>query len=501
LSDISLDLVFASILQIVLLLVIGAFARQARRGSTLSDYFLAGRSLGPLVVAFTIFATQYSGNAFSGIPGQTYREGLSVLMSMTFGVALVTGFTLFAPALFRVSRNKRLVTPTDFLRERYGSPWVSHIGTAIFVSALLNFLLAQLMALGQSFDALTDGQIPYWSVVVFGGAVVLAYTVMGGMRAVAWTDVFQGTVMVVGLIVIVALLWVEIGSPVSVVRSMNLLRPDLVAAPTWQTCSMWLSNILLLTLGAPLYPQAIQRIYAARNLKSIRTALGVLALAPLIVFPTAVFIGAAGSALFPQLDRMTADSVTFLVVRYLVESNSLAYYPALLVMVAIIAAIMSTADSCLLSLSSIVTKDIVHARRGSANGDDRLPALVPVISAIVILVVIALGIRPRMTLWGLLIIKFEVLIQLSPAFVLGTLHAKEHPHAFTTRDVLPGMVSGLLLTLGLYLTGREIVYGFHAGAVAVVANYAIVVIARAMRLRRLGRGQAARNGDAAERAA
>jgi solute:Na+ symporter, SSS family len=501
LSDISLDLVFASVLQVVLLLVIGAFARQARRERTFGDYFLAGRSLGPIVVLFTIFATQYSGNAFSGIPGQTYREGLSVLMSVTFGVALVAGFTLFAPTLFRVSRDKQLVTPTDFLHYRYGSPWVSHLATAVFVSALLNFLLAQLMALGQSFDALTDGQIPYWTVVVGGGAVVLAYTVMGGMRAVAWTDVFQGIVMVVGLVVVVLLLWVEVGSPVSVVRSMNLLRPELVAAPTWRTCSMWLSNILLLTLGAPLYPQAIQRIFAARNLRAIRTALGAMALVPLIVFPTAVFIGAAGSALFPQLDRMTADSVTFLVVRYLVESDTLAYYPALLVMVAIISAIMSTADSCLLSLSSIITKDIVKARHRDVDRDSRLPAMVPVISALVILTVIALGIRPRMTLWGLLIIKFEVLIQLSPAFVLGTLHARDDRRAFAARDVLPGMVTGLVLTLSLYLTGHETIVGFHAGAVAVVLNYLIVVTARALRLRRERVGSRNAIGEAAEHAA
>jgi Na+/proline symporter len=70
------------------LLAIGAWSRRVRSGDTLSDFYLAGRSLGTLVLLFTLFATQYSGNSLSGFPGKTYRVGLTYYMSVTFMVGM-----------------------------------------------------------------------------------------------------------------------------------------------------------------------------------------------------------------------------------------------------------------------------------------------------------------------------------------------------------------------------------------------------------------------------
>ena len=92
-----------------------------------------------------------------------------------------------------------------------------------------------------------------------------------------------------------------------------------------------------------------------------------------------------------------------------------------------------------------------------------------------------------MTLWGLLIIKFETLIQLSPAFIYGTLHDRDHPAAFTVRDIIPGLVAGLAVTLSLYLSRYffewENLWGLHFGTVGVLANYGVVVGRRWWRLR------------------
>jgi SSS family solute:Na+ symporter/sodium/pantothenate symporter len=339
------------------------------------------------------------------------------------------------------------------------------------------------MALGAAFSGLTQDQIPYWMGVVGGGAVVLAYVLMGGMRAVAWTDVLQGSLLVVGVLVILVLVWVEVGSPTSVVRTVQLLRPEMVANPDLETSFVWLSNFFLLALGAPLYPQAIQRVYAAKKLKHLRTTLVVMAILPLIVISTVIFIGAAGIALFPELDRFASDQVTFRVLTYLVESNALAYYPALIVMMAVIAAIMSTADSCLLSLSSIVTKDFVaRFRRLTPEQAERRTGLVPWSSVVIMVVLVLIAMRPLTTLWGLLVVKFEILIQLSPAFVLGTLHDRKDPRAFAVGDILKGLVAGLVVTLGMYVSGTLDLAGLHAGTVGVAVNYLVVVAAWAFRL-------------------
>lgn len=473
-NDFGRDLVIWAAVYVAVLLLLGALGRRARRDTSLADFFLAGRGIGLLVLLLTLFATQYSGNSMSGFPGQTYRRGLSYFMSVPFMVGIVSGYLLFAPRLFALARRRRYITPSDYLAERFAHPWVSYGSAAIFAITLFNFLLAQLMALGHAFAGLTGGRIPFAAGVIGGALVILIYEVLGGMRAVAWTDALQGTLLMAGMFLIAGLLAWKIGGPAQVVAGIQQVAPAKLAIPNLQTCTLWLSNFLLLALGGPLYPQAIQRIYAARRLGSLRRALAAMAFLPLIAITTVIFIGAVGIVLFPNLQGVEADQVTFKVIAHLVEIEPLAYTPALVVLIAVLAAIMSTADSCLLSLSSIFTKDFIARARGLSEKEaDGLTGWTPWISGSVLAVLVGLALLQPATLWNLLVIKFEILIQLSPAFVLGTLHDKDDPKAFAARDILAGLLCGLVLALGLYATGQRSLYGFHAGTLGVGFNYLV----------------------------
>ncbi len=482
--DLTQGLFVAGGVYIALLVVIGVSSRRARKESSLADFYLAGRNLGPFVLLLTLFATQYSGNSLSGFPGQTYREGVAYYMSVTFMVGIVTGYLLFAPRLFRVARAENLVTPTDFLAVRFGSKALNYLSATIFSVALLNFLLAQLMAIGHAAAGLTDGRIPYWAAVVGGATIVLLYELLGGMRAVAWTDALQGAVLVIGLLLAVGLLIYEVGTPAEVLRRVAVVAPEKMASPTLSLCLLWMSNFLLLFLGAPLYPQAIQRIYAARSLTALRRALATMAVLPHFAITTVIFIGIVGIALFPGGDGVSSDQITFKVLAYLVEQQPLAYVPVIVVMIAVLAAIMSTADSCLLSLSSIVTKDFIGRARGLEDRvEGRLAKIAPITSIAIMVVVTTVAVRPITTLWGLLVIKFEILIQLSPAFVLGTGLPGKHG-SYSSRDILAGLIVGLVIALGLYATGNRQLYGVHAGVIGVIANYLTCWVSR-----RAARGQ------------
>jgi len=471
---------------IAVLLIIGWLGRRAKKADTLSDHFLAGRGIGLFVLLFTLFATQYSGNSLSGFPGQTYRDGLSYFMSVTFMIGIVAGYTLFVPRLFRLSRMRNFLTPNDFLNDRFGSRTLHLLAVVIFIVAMGNYMLAQLMAMGHAFSGLTDGRIPYWVGVVGWAAVILIYEVLGGMRAVAWTDALQGAILGLGLVLIVVLLIAEVGSPATIIASVREVAPAKVANPGWSICFVWLSNFLLLGLGGPLYPQAIQRIYAARRVRELRRALATMAFLPLIAVTSVVFIGVAGIALFPDLGRIASDKITFKVLAHLVAQNPLAYYPALIVMMAVVAAIMSTADSCLLSLASIFTKDVAARIKGlDTHQSERFTGQAPIFSIGIMIVLVLLALNPLTTLWGLLVIKFEILIQLSPAFVLGTLHERTDPRAFSARDILTGLIAGLCVAITLYSTGHKMVGGLHAGTIGVTVNYLLVAGSRWVRLRRM----------------
>jgi Na+/proline symporter len=438
-----------------------------------------------MVLLLTLFATQYSGNSLSGFPGQTYRQGLAYFMSVTFMVGIVAGYLLFVPTLFARARMGQYITPNDYLRERFSNRYLHYIAVGIFVWTLANYMLAQLLALGHATAGLTDGRIPYEAGVIAGAAVILVYELLGGMRAVAWTDVLQGLILFVGLATVAALLINMVGSPAAVLANVAEIAPAKVAPPTLKQCFIWFSTFLLLTLGGPLYPQALQRIYAARQLSSLRRALAVMAFLPLFAVTAVVFMGVVGIILHPGLDRLASDQITFRVLGSLVEQTPAAYYPTLLVMVAVIAAIMSTADSCLLSISSILTRDLLggHASIDAADSSVRLIRRSPFISFGVMTVLAVIALSPVTTLWGLLVLKFEILIQLSPAFVLGTLHDKDDPRAFSSQEILAGLALGLGTLFILMALGHRMVYGIHSGTAGVLANYGLVWLLRVRRLR------------------
>jgi Na+/proline symporter len=480
--DLSQGILVASGIYVILLIGLGIAGRRAKQEKTLTDHFLASRSIGLAVLLLTLFATQYSGNSVSGFPGQTYRQGLAYIMSVTFMVGIVSGYLLLAPRLFAAGRLHRFLTPTDYLEHRFGSPLLSTAASIIFTITLCNYLLAQLIAMGHAFSGLSDDAIPYAAGVVGGAVVILFYELMGGMRAVAWTDVLQGGILLLGLAVILVLLIAEVGSPAAVIAQVTAQAPAKTANPGWDTCRLWLSNFLLLGLGAPLYPQAIQRFYAARRLSHLRRALATMAFLPLFAVTTVVFIGMVGIGLFPGLEAVQSDSITFRVLAHLVERQPLAYLPVLVVTMAVLAAIMSTADSALLSLASILTKDfLARIRRLGQTEADHLTRFTPVFSILVMALLVMLALRRPTTLWALLVIKFEILIQLSPAFVLGTLHDPSDSDGYRGRDILAGLVVGLLIALSLYLSGNRLFYGFHAGTIGVAANYAVVWLSRRLR--------------------
>ena len=482
-----------------LLFVIAGVSRRARKTDSLADFYLANRGLGTGVLLLTLFATQYSGNSLSGFPGQTYRGGLTYYMSVTFMCMIVTGYLLFAPRLFRLSRRHRFITPSDYLTHRFANPLLSRLAALVFAVTLINFLLAQLMAMGHAFAGLTEGRIPYWAGVAGGAAVILIYELLGGMRAVAWTDALQGSLLILGLLFVVVLLISIIGPPAAVLARIAEVAPEKVAAPSYGTAVAWFSNIVLIGLGAPLYPQAIQRIYAARRLTELKRALAVMAFLPHFAITTVVFLGLAGIAVLPTLSGPESDQVTFRVLAFVVENRPIAFLPVIMVMMAVVAAIMSTADSCLLSLSSIVTEDLLPRRRlePAATGEAarRLSPRHGWVSILIMAVLVPLALRPLTTLWDLLVLKFELLIQLSPAFVLGTAvgpkagaeSTSDRPtydrRAFAAPEVVAGLIVGTGLAVALSLSGNRLVGGLHAGVIGLGANYLVVVAGRSLRRR------------------
>ena len=153
------------------------------------------------------------------------------------------------------------------------------------------------------------------------------------------------------------------------------------------------------------------------------------------------------------------------------SGRSLALYVlSVIVITAVVAAIMSTADSVLLSLSSILAKDVLGQTLLRGASEAQLTRLGKRLSWLVVAVLVLLALAPRTTLWGLTEIRMEILAQVAPLFVLGVGWRR-----LSTPAVAAGLAAGCLTYGGLLLAGRPEVWNVHAGVVALAVNVACCV--------------------------
>ena len=401
------------------LLVLGYLAKRRRVSDSLDEFYLAGRSLGGFVLFLTLYATQYSCNSLLGYPGEAYRLGFAWLMSVGFMMAIVVVYLIFAPRLYLISRRYRYVTPGDYIKHRFGSPSLTLWSNFLFVAVMVNYLLAQLMAMGHVVAGLSANLMPYWMGVVILTLVIIIYETLGGMRAVAWTDCIQGVMLLVGL---VGLLVAVVPGPQRFeVTTQWLLehQPQKAMVPSWEMCRTWLSTLLLIGFSASVYPQAIQRIYAARSVGALKRSLSLMAFMPLVTMSVVLLVGILAIPQFAELRGVEADQVMPLLLREWAQQSYWVYAMAVLVITGILAAIMSTADSALLTLSSILAKDVLGTTVLRNLDEVRLTQVGKLLSWAVMVAVALVALVPRITLWGLTELKMEILAQLSPLFLLG----------------------------------------------------------------------------------
>ena len=460
---------------IAVLAVLGIRARAARASESLADFYLAGRGLGGVVLLFTLYATQYSGNTLVGYPGEAYRVGFPWVMSVGFMLAIVVVYLVVAPRLRAASERHRFVTPADWLDQRFGNPALTRVTNLLMAVAIANYLLAQLMAMGHVVAGLSDGAIPYAAGVLVLTAAILGYELLGGLRAVAWTDCLQGILLAIGLFGLLAAT-VFSGEGIAEATAWVLEnQPAKGFRPDATTQATWASTILLIGFSGAVYPQAIQRIFAARSSTSLRKALSVLAFLP---FLTTLPVFLVGILALPRLSGLTgvaADQVLPALLRGWAAESEWMFWMCILTVVGVVAAIMSTADSVLLTLSSMLAKDFVAPvlgrRAGAAVEEARITRIGKGFSLAIMGVLVAIALTPRISLWGLLELKMELLVQAAPVFVLGLTWPR-----LSARAALAGVVCGTLLAAGLTLAGYGKVAGIHAGLLGAFLNATVAVV-------------------------
>ena len=456
---------------LLVLIAVAEIARRSKQDATPSDHFLAGRDLGVLVLFLTLYATAYSGNSLLGYPGRAYQAGFSFIMSTGFMMAIIVLFHAIAPRLRPIAAHNGFVTPGDWVRHRFrNDPAGPILATAIgilMVIALANFLLAQLQAMGTMTSRVTEGIIPHEFGVVGLALMILFYESLGGMRAVAWTDAGQGILMLFGLMALLFWLMGDGGGLANITARVAAVRPGALAIPDAETCINWFSTVALLGLGSVLYPQAIQRIFAARSGRVLQRSFAIMTFMPLTTTLVVTLIGFAAIARIDPTAGVASDEVMPYLLGEWASSGGVRMFAAVLVFVGALAAIMSTADSCLLSLGSLAVGDIL----GRDRSDPRTTRTGKWIAAMVLFAMVPFAIQRELTLWRLIELKMELLVQCVPAFLVAL-----HWQRLRAWPTLLGLLLGTAIAVGAAIAGAKTVFGIHSGLLGLGANLLVAIL-------------------------
>lgn len=337
------------------LFAVGWWARSKWSASP-ENYFLADRRLGPVIFLFTMAATNFSAFTVFGASGAGYRDGYAFYPVMGFG----TGF--MALTFWIIGRKARslgiaegALTPPGLVRSAYNSRNVSTLFASVMIIFTIPYLALQPIAAGYALEELLG--LPH----IWGAAAVTAiiciYTLRGGLRAVAWTDALQGLLMFFVLAVALVLIAGQMGGLSEAGKKLLEIKPELFSRPGGQGTylpGIWFSYILLWFFCDPMFPQLFQRFLAARDETVIRKTMCFYPLVCSAVFLLPVTIGVLGHLSHPDLAGKAADKILPLLAA---DMNNQVL--GTLIIACGLAALMSTMDSQLLTLSSIFSQDIV----------------------------------------------------------------------------------------------------------------------------------------------
>ena len=453
------------------LIGIGMAGRMARKENTLSDFYLAGRGMGVFVLFLTLYATQYSGNTMIGFAGKAYRGGYQSLVMVIFMSSIIGAYFLFAPKLFRLSKKHGFITTGDFIHHRFKNTVLTIIIVIISIFALGNYILTNLKAIGYIVVAATGGRVGFAQGIILLSLIMVIYETLGGMRSVAWTDVIQGVLLLVGVILIFIVIQVEYGGMVTSAEIIKSQNPEFFNPPNWTEKRLWISTIGLAFFGISVYPHAIQRIYAAKDEHTLKRSLQIMVFMPLITTMFMMVVGWVGLAQFPNLDRQGSEQITILMLQDIGYRIPAMGMMIVLFLSAAIAAIMSTVDSALLAISAMVTKDL-YGRLQPGKSQGELIRIGKIFSWLIMGLAVLLAIKLPQTIWRLMEIKLELLCQIAPAIFLG-LHLKRLSSRAVLYGVIIGTIVAVIITLHPLLPAKPL--GIHAGIWGLLINVLVLV--------------------------
>lgn len=397
----------------LVVLAIGALAFR-RTEETAEDYFLGGRTAKTVVLFMALFGTNVTPFVLMGIPGLAYHHGIAVFglnaAIVVLGIPLT--FWLIGYPAWIAAKRTGAVTPAELYARRFGARWFGYLMFAVFFAYTVPYMVTAVAGVGIAVDVLSDGAVRFELAAAGILVITLLYTSLGGMRATMWTNVFQGAVFLGFSLLAFALIADDMGGLSAVMQRIQAESPQLLDRPSGGRFSpgAWASWALAIALTVIAFPHMLVRVFAAKDVRALKNACRYYPLAMILLWVPAVLFGIWATLEHPGLEGRASDAVFPLMVL-----DHLG--PALqgLALAGILAAVMSTLDAQMLTLSSMLTRDVLPEdlgdRRQVLLGRLFLIALALVTYGVVVL-------RPA-SIFKIAALSFSGYVTLVPTLFLG----------------------------------------------------------------------------------
>jgi SSS family solute:Na+ symporter len=328
----------------LVMVIIGVVSRKQAKGA--DDFFVAGRKGSTLLIAGSLLATIVGGSATVGMAGLGFSRGLSGAWWLLVGSI---GLVVLGVFLAKKVRAFGLYTLPELITKQYDRR-VGLAASVLIVVAWVGVIAAQIIASGTILGTLGIGTPTLWMVIF--SAVFITYSVLGGQQAIIRTDAVQTGIIIAGVFGGLALVMSRLGGWSGLAGALPAGHFSFPVSPGFSGYDL-VSLLLLVGLTYVVGPDMYSRLFCARDTKTARKS---VLWAALIIVPIAfgiTLIGMGASALFPQIPAEQALPV--------IISEVLPPFLGGVVLAALLGALMSSADTCLLSASTILTVDIVGA--------------------------------------------------------------------------------------------------------------------------------------------
>lgn len=466
-------MIYIILIAYIAIVFLGSLRGTANQAKTPEGYFLANRGLGTWALFFTILATNFSAFYFLGFAGAGYRVGYAhyVMMSLGTGFACLS-FYILGTKIWALGKKHGFITPAELIYHQTGSKALRWTFAGVMLVFTFPYLALQIIGAGYILENITDGTIPYGWGATFLTLFTIAYVWIGGMKSVAKTDLKQGLLMIFLMVLAVIVISQGVGGLTSAHERIYEIQPDLFSREGVNAVfspKKWFSMMIFWIFCIPMFPQIFMRFYIAKDVDKLKKSALLYGLIPLFISILPVMIGVLGHLTFPNLVGKETDQI----LPKMLAAHSPEWFAGL-VMTGALAAFMSTLDSQLLALSTIVTRDFVLPFRKNISLEQQV--FIGRIGVIIFaLIGLAIAAQPFDTIDDMGRLAFGGLAVLFPV-TFFTLRLGGVPPLFGLLSILIGE----LLLIGFYYQKipSTWLFGFDSSIIVLVVCFGILFLGK-----------------------